>query len=120
MQSLKGQNDLGWLLRQTIQHPSLCLPTDTEEAQFDQLCEGLQHLVELIAKKDVHIIIGDRKAKIGSQEIAGIIGKFGLEVQNEAGQRLTILSSGHAGHWKHPFATTEKMTLHMNIIRQSI
>ena len=120
MQSQKGQNDLGWFLRQTIQHPSLCVPTDTEEAQFDQLCEGLQHLLELAPKKDVHIIIGDRKAKVGSQEIAGITGKFGLEVQNEAGQRLTILSSVHAVQWKDPFATTEKMILHMNIIRQSI
>ena len=40
-------------------------------------------------KKDVLFIIGDWNAKVGSQEIHGVTGKFGLEVQNEAGQRLT-------------------------------
>ena len=43
-------------------------------------------LLELIHKKDVLFIIGDQNAKIGSQEIPGITGKFGLGVQNEAGQ----------------------------------
>ena len=46
-------------------------------------------LLELIAKKDVLFITGDWNAKVGSQEIPGITGKFGLRVQNEAGQRLT-------------------------------
>ena len=40
-------------------------------------------------KKDVLFIIGDRNAKIGNQEIPGVTGKFGLGVQNEAGQKLT-------------------------------
>ena len=40
-------------------------------------------------KKDVRFIIGDWNAKIGRQEIPGVTGKFGLGVQNEAGQRLT-------------------------------
>ena len=40
-------------------------------------------------KKDVLFIIGIWNAKVGSQEIAGVTGKFGLGVQNEAGQRLT-------------------------------
>ena len=40
-------------------------------------------------KKDVLFIIGDWNAKVGSQEIPGVTGKFGLGVQNEAGQRLT-------------------------------
>ena len=40
-------------------------------------------------KKDVLFIIGDWNAKVGSQEIPGITGKFSLGVQNEAGQRLT-------------------------------
>ena len=40
-------------------------------------------------KKDVFFIIGDRNAKVGSQETPGVIGKFGLEVQNEVGQTLT-------------------------------
>ena len=48
----------------------------------------LQDLLELTSKKDVLFIKGDRNAKVGSQEIPGIIGKFGLGVQNEAGQRL--------------------------------
>ena len=46
-------------------------------------------LLELTSKKDVLFIIGDWNAKVGSQETAGIAGKFGLGVQNEAGQRLT-------------------------------
>ena len=46
-------------------------------------------LLELTPKKDVLFIIGDWNAKVRSQEIPGVIGKFGLEVQNEAGQRLT-------------------------------
>ena len=46
-------------------------------------------LLELTPKKDVLFIIGDWNAKVGSQEIFGITSKFGLGVQNEAGQRLT-------------------------------
>ena len=45
--------------------------------------------IELTRKKDVLFIIGDWNAKLGSQEIPGVTGKFGLGVQNEAGQRLT-------------------------------
>ena len=51
--------------------------------------EDLQDLLELTPKKDVLFIIGDWNAKVGTQEIPGITGKFGLGVQNEAGQRLT-------------------------------
>ena len=51
--------------------------------------EDLQDLLELTSKKDVLFVIGDWNAKLGSQEIPGITGKFGLGVQNEAGQRLT-------------------------------
>ena len=51
--------------------------------------EDLQDLVELVPKKDVLFIIGDWNAKVESQEITGVTGKFGLGVQNEAGQRLT-------------------------------
>ena len=51
--------------------------------------DDLQDLLELTPKKDVLFIIGDWNAKIGSQEIRGITGKFGLGVQHEAGQRLT-------------------------------
>ena len=44
--------------------------------------------LELNPRKDVFFIIGDWNANIGSQEIPGVRGKFGLGVQNEAGQRL--------------------------------
>ena len=51
--------------------------------------EGVQDLLELTSKKDVLFIIGDWNAIVGNQEIPGVKGKFGLGVQNEAGQRLT-------------------------------
>ena len=51
--------------------------------------EDIQDLLELTPKKDVLYIIGDWNAKVGSQEIQGVTGKFGLGVQNKAGQRLT-------------------------------
>ena len=60
---------------------------DTEEAEVDQFHEDIQHLLELTSKKDVLFIIGDWNAKVESQEISRITGKFGLGVQNEAGQR---------------------------------
>ena len=65
------------------------LTSNTEEAEVEQFYEDLQDLLELIPKKDVLFIIGDWNAEVGSQEIRGITGKFGLRVQNEAGQRLT-------------------------------
>ena len=49
-----------------------------------------------MAKKDVFFIIGDWNAKVGSQEIPGVTGKFGLGIQNEAGQRLTELCQENA------------------------
>ena len=60
-----------------------------EEAEVEQFYEDLQDLLELTPKKDVVFIIGDWDAKVGSQETPGVTGKFGLGVQNEAGQRLT-------------------------------
>ena len=58
------------------------------EAEVEQFYEELQDILELTPKKDVLFIIGDWNAKVGSQEIPGVTGKFGLGVQNEAGQRL--------------------------------
>ena len=63
---------------------------------------------------------GDWNAKVGSQEIPGVTGKFGRGVQNEAGQRLTVLPREHTGHIKHPLPTTQEKTLHMDITRWSI
>ena len=62
--------------------------SNAEEADVEWFYEDLQDLLELTPKKDVLLIIGDWNAKLGSQETPGVIGKFGLEVQNEAGQRL--------------------------------
>ena len=65
-------------------------PTNNaEEAEVERFYEDLQNLLELTPIKDVLFIIGDWNAKSGSQEIPGVIGKFGLGVQNEASQRLT-------------------------------
>ena len=62
---------------------------NAEEAEVEWFYEDLQDLLELTPPKDVLFIIGDWNAKVGSQEIPGVTGKFGLGVQNEAGQRLT-------------------------------
>ena len=59
-----------------------------EEAEDEQFYEDLQDLLELTPKKDVPFIIEDCNAKVGSQETPGVTGKFGLGVQNEAGQKL--------------------------------
>ena len=63
--------------------------SNTEEAEVEWFYEDLQNLLELTPQKDVLFIMGDWNAKVGSQEILGVTGKFGLGVQNEAGQRLT-------------------------------
>ena len=59
--------------------------SNPEEAEVEWFYEDLQDLLELIPPKDVLFIIGDRNAKVGSQETPGVRGKFGLAVQNEAG-----------------------------------
>ena len=62
--------------------------SNAEEADVEWFYEDLQDLLELTPKKDVLFIRGDLNAKIGSQETPGVTGKFGLGVQNEAGQRV--------------------------------
>ena len=64
------------------------LKSHAEEAEVEWFYDDLQDLLELTTKKDVLFIIGDWNAKVGSQEIHGVTGKFGFGVQNEAGQRL--------------------------------
>ncbi|PKF65920.1 hypothetical protein CW355_09560 [Haemophilus influenzae] len=61
---------------------------DAEEAEVKWFYEDLQDLLELTRRKCVLFIIGDWHAKVGSQETPGVTGKFGLGMQNEAGQRL--------------------------------
>ena len=63
--------------------------SNAKKAEVEWLYEDLQDLLELTPKKDVLFIIGNMNAKVGSQEIPGVTGKSGLEVQNDAGQRLT-------------------------------
>ena len=71
--------------------------TNAEEAEVERFYEDLQDLLELTPKKkDVLLIIGDWNAKVGSQEISGVTGKFGLGIQNEAGQSLKVLCQENA------------------------
>ena len=63
--------------------------SNAEEAEDEEFYEDLQDLLELTPKKGVLFIIGDWNAKGGSQKTLGVTGKFGLGIQNEAGQRLT-------------------------------
>ena len=92
MQSQKRQNDLCSFPRQTFQYhsnPSLSPTSNTEEAEVELFYEDLQDLLELTPQKDLLSIIGVWNANVGRQEIPGVTGKFGLEIQNEPGQRLT-------------------------------
>ena len=59
-----------------------------EEAEVEWFSEDLKDLLELTSKKDVLFIIGDWNAKVGGQQTPGVTGKFGLGIQNKAGQRL--------------------------------
>ena len=90
--------------------------TDVGEVEVDQFCENPQDLIELTPKtrwfkkkkerKDILFLTGDWNAKIGSQRIPGVTGKFGLGVQNKVEQRLRVLSREHTGQSKHPLPTT--------------
>ena len=71
------------------------LNANAEEVEVEWFCEDLQDVLLLTPRKDVIFIIGDWNAKVGSQEIPGVTGKFGLGVQNEAGQRLTDFGQGN-------------------------
>ena len=93
--------------------------SNTEETEVEWFYEDLQDLLEITPKKDVLYITGNWNAKVGSQEIPGVTGKFGFGVQNEAGQRLTILPRERTGHIKHPLPTTQEKTLYMDITRWS-
>ena len=91
--------------------------SNAEEAEVKWFCEDVQDLSELTPQKDVLFIIGDWNAKVGNQEISEVTVKFGLGIQNEAGQRLKrVLPKEHTGHSKHPLPKTQQMTLHVDII----
>ena len=92
MSPQKRQNDLILFLRQTLNITKIQVDTpntDAKEAEVDQFYEDLQHLIELTPKKRCPFQHRGLKCKIRSQEMPRKTGKFGLEVQNEAGQRLT-------------------------------
>ena len=90
--------------------------SNAEESEVERFYEDLPDLLDLTPQKDVLFIIGDWNAKVGSQETPGVTGKFGLEVQNEEGQRLIEICQENS---KHPLPTTQEKTLHMDITRWS-
>ena len=90
------------------------LTSNAEEAKVEWFYEDLQELLELTPKKDVLFIIEDWNEKVGRQEMPGVTGKFGLGVQNEAGQRLIEFCQ------ENPLPTTQEKTLHVDITRWSI
>ena len=103
------------------------VPTSSaEKAEVEQFYEDLQNLLEPRPKKDTLFIKANWNAKVGRQEIHGEMSKFGLGVQNEAGQRLTEFCQEnahqrtHIAHSKHSLPTTQEKTLHMSITRWSI
>ena len=76
---------------------SVYAPTsNAEKTEVERFCEDVQDLLELTSKKDVFFILGDWNAKVGSQETSVVTGKFGLGMQNEAGQRLIEFSQENA------------------------
>ena len=94
--------------------------TDAKEVEVDSFYEGIKHLLELAPHtKNGLFIIEDWRAKVGTQEILGITGKYDVGVQNEARQRLTILFREHTGQSKHSLSRTQEMTLYMDITRWS-
>ena len=91
MQSQKRQNDLCSFSRQTIQYhgnPSLCLTSNAEKLKLRTVLWRPTRPSGTNTPKRCPFIIGGWNAKVGSQKTPGITGKFGLGVQNEAGQRL--------------------------------
>ena len=88
-------------------------PTSSnEEAEVDWFYEDLQDLLELTPKKDVLFITGDWNEKVGSQETPGVTGRFGLGVQNEAGQRLIEFCQENALVIEHTLFQQQKRRHH--------
>ena len=95
--------------------------TNAEEAEVERFCDDLQDLLELTPRKrcPFHHRGLECKSRKGSQEKPGVTGKFGLGVQNEAGQRLTEFCQGNALAIANTLFQQLK-TLHMDITRWSI
>ena len=92
------------------------MATVIEVEQFYEDLQDLQDFLELTPKKDALFIIGDWNAKVGSQEIPGVTGKFGLGVQNEVGKRLIEFCQYNAMVIASTLFQQHK-TLHMDITR---
>ena len=91
--------------------------SNAEGTEVEWFYEDLQNLLELTPKKDVLFIIGDWNAKIGSQETPGVTGKYGLGVQNEAGQRLIEFCQENALVIANTLFQQHKRRLHMDVTR---
>ena len=99
MQSQKRQNDLcfqGKPFNITVIQ-AYAPASNAEEAEVEQFCEDLQDLLELTHKKDVLFIIGDWNAKVGSQEISGVTGRFALECEMKQSEDYSSFSKKM--HW---------------------
>ena len=94
--------------------------SNAEEAEAEWFYEDLQDLQEQTPPKYVLITIGDWNAKVWSQEIPGVTGKFGLGVQNEAGQRLTEFCQENTPVKANALFQQHKRGLHMDITSWSI
>ena len=86
--------------------------SNAEEAEVERFYEDLQDLLELTPEKDVLFIMGDWNAKVGSQEICGVTGKFGLGIQNETGQRLIEFCQENALVIANTFSQQHKRRLY--------
>ena len=93
--------------------------SNTEEAEVGRFYEDLQDLLELTPKKEVLFIIGDWNVKVGSQETPGVTGKFGLGIQNEAGQKLIEFCQENALVIANTLFQQHKRRLYMDITRWS-
>ena len=94
--------------------------SNAEEAEVEWFCEDRQDRLDLTPKKDILFITGDWNAKVGSQEIPGVTGKFGHGVQNEAGQILTEFCRENALVIENTLFQQHEMTIYMDITRWSI
>ena len=96
-------------------------PTSNDkEGEAEQFYQDLQDLLELTPNKDVLFIIGGWNTKVGSQEIPGVTGKFGLGVQTEAVKRITKFHQGNTLVITNTLFQQHKKRLHLDITRWSI
>ena len=106
MQSQKQQGDFCLFPRHTIQyHCNPCPDSNTEEAEVEWFYEDLQDLLELTPTKrcPFHQRGLEYNSRKSRDRKSGVTDKFGLEIQSEAGQKLTVLLKEHTGHRKHIF-----------------